>query len=697
HLPPHIHFYIASRSDLNIPTTRLLVKGEIHHILIQDLRFERDEVLDFFRNSTDLLLTKEQVTELYDQTEGWVGGLRLAAISLQRSDNIAESIHQFRGHQHHISDYLLEEVLYHQPESIRAFLLETSILTRMNRSLCQAVTGQMNSQEQLERLEQLNLFIIPLDEGRNWYRYHHLLSEFLQQLWFRTDPDKWMQAHIRAANWLENHEFDEVAVEHYLEGKQSKDAIRLIEKNLHFFMKSKDAALKRWVSALPKDSFAEKPMIEMLYISTLIISGKWKDAFQRVYQAKDRFEAQQANLLDEDWKKVIGNIYFYCAIATILQKDYSRASDYFELAERYIPERSFLQTLWDNRYQCYGTFNDLLSYHDLRAAEPFFLKWIKAWEDKKQYPFVVYRYVLYSDLMYEWNRLDEAEFYISQVLECKDRQPFARLFHVAVSASRIHQAKGNPNRATELLVQLKSEMDSLDYHIFMPKIEAEFVFLSLRQGSLQNGLDWLQGCGLTHKDEVSLDLMAEHLALAKLLAACERTEEAMYLLERLYRLLGKEDRLRERIKVLIVQSVTLWRSGQTEAALVQLETALHLAEPEGYIRSFIDEGPKMAEMLSAYLKARRDSSTPSVSYVKQLLQALNVTLDEDRSPKEILTEQEFKILLLIADGLLNKEIAHSLNIKGDTVKFHIKNMYRKLGANNRAQALQQAKQLQILV
>jgi LuxR family maltose regulon positive regulatory protein len=300
-------------------------------------------------------------------------------------------------------------------------------------------------------------------------------------------------------------------------------------------------------------------------------------------------------------------------------------------------------------------------------------------------------------LLYELNRLDEAKFYINQVLECKDKQPFARLFHVAVSASRIHQAKGNTNRATELLVQLKSEIDSSDYDIFMPKIEAELVFLSLRQGSLQDGLDWLQGCGLTHKDEVSLDLMAEHMALARALAAYERTEGALYLLERMYRLLSKEDRLRERIKVLIVQSVTLWRTGQTEAALIQLETALHLAEPEGYIRSFIDEGPMLAELLSAYLKARQDSSIPSVSYVKQLLQALNVTLDEDRSPKEILTEQEFKILLLITDGLLNKEIAHRLNIKVETVKFHIKNMYRKLGVNNRVQALQRAKQLQLLV
>jgi LuxR family maltose regulon positive regulatory protein len=178
-------------------------------------------------------------------------------------------------------------------------------------------------------------------------------------------------------------------------------------------------------------------------------------------------------------------------------------------------------------------------------------------------------------------------------------------------------------------------------------------------------------------------------------------EEALYLLERLNRLLYKEDRLRDRIKVLILQSVVLQRLGRREAASVQLETALHLAEPEGYIRSFIDEGPVMAEMLFAYLKVQQGNSfrnNPSISlaYVKQLLQALNITQENDMFLKEPLTEQETRILLLVTNGLSNKEIANRLNITGETVKSHIKNLYRKLSVNNRVQALQRAKELKIL-
>jgi LuxR family maltose regulon positive regulatory protein len=703
HLPSHIHLYIASRTDFNIPTARLLAKGELHQITMQDLQFQLDEGLVFFRDTTDLLLTKEQVTELFHQTEGWISGLQLAAISLKRSPNIVESIQQFSGRQHHISDYLLEEVFHYQSESTRAFLLETSILSRMNRSLCAAVTCQLNGQEQLEQLEQLNLFVIPLDDHRNWYRYHHLLSDFLQQRLFRTDPDKWVQAHIRAANWLENHGFDIEAVEHYIEGKQIVDAVRLIEKNLHTLVQTKGVVLIRWVSVIPENSFAEKPMIELFYIAVLLGVGEWKAAFRRVEQAKIRFQALQEKLTDVEWNQTMGNIYFFCMMTSFLQQDLERTSDYLELLERHMPKGSIFQTMGCNRYTGYDSYDDLLVViNDLHAADVFLLKWITAWENKQEYPFIGYFYASYSKLLYEWNQLDEAEFYVNKALGRKDMLPFARiLIHVFISASRIQQAKGNSYRASERLEQLKLQIDSPDVELFMLKIDAAQACLSLQQGSLQDALDWLQRCGMAHTDEVSLNGVAEYLALARVLAACERMDEALYLLERLNRLLDKEDRLRERIQVLIVQSVTLQRSGQADAALVQLETALHLAEPQGYIRSFIDEGPVMAEMLSVYWRVQKGSllsnaQSVSSAYLKQLIQALHVTSEDDLSLKEILTEQETRILQLIATGLSNKEIAHRLNITGETVKSHIKNMYRKLEVNNRVLAVQHAKELGIL-
>jgi len=694
HLPPHIHLYVVSRTDLTIPTTRLLAKGELHRIIMQDLRFQLDEGFEFFRDTTDLQLTTDQITELYDQTEGWISGLQLAAISLKRSDNIAVSIQQFRGQQQHISDYLLEEVFHHLPDSVRTFLLETSILNRMNHSLCQAVTGQMNCQEQLERLVHLNLFVIPLDDQRNWYRYHHLLSDFLQQILFRTDPNKWMQVHTRAANWLEEHGFAGEAVEHYIEGKKFADAVRLIEKNLHTLVQSKSVVLIRWVSALPENSFAEKPMIELFYISVLLGVGEWKTAFKRVEQAEIRFLALQGKMDDTQWNQIMGNLYFFCSVTTYLQKDLERTSAYFELVEQFVPEGSLFQTMGRNRYQGNDVFDDHLALiNDLHAAEAFLLKWITVWEDKQEYPFVGYLYASYSKLLYEWNRLDEAERYASKVLERKDMQPFARiLIHNYTSASRIQQAKGDPERASQLLTQLKLQIDSPDYDLFMLGVEAEQACLSLQQGSIQTALTWLRKCGLTPTDKIPMNRIAEYLALAKVLAACERSAEALQVLDQLNLLLSKENRLRDQIKVCIAQSMTFESIGRTAEAHLHLETALHLAEPEGYIRSFMDEGSKMEELLSTYLKIQIGSliRNPKVSlfYVKQLIQAFNVTMEGKPSLKEILTEQEMKVLHLIASGLSNKEIADKLFVTGETVKFHIKNMYRKLGVNNRVQALQ---------
>jgi len=705
HLPSHIHIYIASRTDLMLPTARMLAKGELHLIIIDDLRFKLEEGMLFFQDTTDLLLSKEQVTELFHQTEGWISGLQLAAISLKRSDNIAATIQQFKGQQHHISDYLLEEVFHHQSASVRSFLLETSILSRMNHSLCEAVTGHRNSQEQLERLVQLNLFIIPLDDQRNWYRYHHLLSDFLQQILFRTDPEKWVQVHIHAANWLEHHGFDEEAVDHYLEGKQIENAVRLIEKNLHKLVHSKAVLLMKWVSLLPENAFAEKPMIDLLYISVLLGVGEWQAAFRRIGEVENRLLALQGKMSVAEWHQIMGNIYFFCSISAYLQKDLEQLSAYLKLVEKYVPEGSFFQTMGRNRYQAYDVFDDHLAHiNDLHAVDRFLLHWIKIWENKKEYPFLGFLYASYSKLLYEWNRLDEAELYANKALGRKDIEPYARIMIPNYSsASRIQQAKGNPNRASELLTQLKLRIDSPDYELFKLGIEAEQACLSLQQGSLQAALDWMQRCGLAHTDGmISLVRMAEYLALARVLAACERIDEALSLLEQMYPILENADRLRDQIKVLIIQSVMLQRSGRTEAARNQLEMALHLGEPEGYIRSFIDEGPIVAELLTAYMKGKRKKviSIPpmfSLDYVGQLLQAFAAIQVEDKSLKVLLTEQETRVLLLIGDGLSNKEIAVSLNITAETVKFHIKNVYRKFGVNNRVQALQHAKEIMLIV
>jgi len=631
HLPPHIHLYIASRTELKIPSARLQVNGEMHQISMQDLRFELDEGLGFFRGKMDVLLTKEQMMELLHQTEGWISGLQLVAISLKRSSNIAKSIQQFNGKQHHIADYLLQEVFQHLAEPLRAFLLETSILTRMNHSLCEAVTGHADSQELLERLEQLNLFIIPLDDEREWYRYHHLLSDFLKNRFSSGDQDKWAQAHAKAAGWLERHEFVEEAAEHYLEGRQYVDVVRLIEKNLHVFIHKKMATLSSWILQVPESFLLNKPMVEMFYLLLLIGIGKWELASKKIELAKIRYELLQGQMDGVEWKQVMGNIYFLCATSCYFQKDLDRISEYFELVERYTPEGCFFQSIGSNKYNSnFEEFEDHLAIiNDYHGTATFLLKWITRWEHNTAHPFAGRLFASYSKLLYEWNRLGEAENYICQVLRPDIMHNTRSMVQIYFSASQIQQALGNHTQAVALLEQLKLQIDSPDYELFLRKIEAEQACLAVWQGDIAYALEWLKRCGIAPGDEVSLNGVSEYLALANVLAACGRTEEALSLSVRLHQLFCKEGRLRDRIKTLILLSVTLHRIGQKEESLVQLVTALRLAEPEGFIRSFVDEGSVMEELLSAWkLKQKSGASSNygiSLAYVERLLQATNVS------------------------------------------------------------------------
>lgn len=692
HLPPPLRIYIASRTDLPFPVARLMAKGEMHLINVQDLQFRTDEGIAFFRDTAKLPLTDEWATKIIQQTEGWISGMQLAAISLKRSHNLEESVLRFDGRQHLIFDYLLEEVFSGLPEPLRDFLLRTSVLSRMNQSLCQAVTGQPDSQEQLERLEQLNLFIIPLDERRHWYRYHHLLSLFLVQLASRTNRERFLQSHAQAAVWHEQQGILEEAVEHYLEGDRQADAVRVIEQNLPSFLQANVSSLRRWVSRLPEAALMNDPKLVMFSISLIVLNGQWDDAYKQAEQAISRFELRKEGMASNDWRIAMGNLHFFSGALSFLRHDLDRASGSFERAERFMPEESPFQMMGRNRYHGHESQQDLLAViRDYREAEPFFLRWIQAWRHKRQFPFVGFMYAAYCSLLYEWDRLEEAERYILEVQEREDMQPYAQMMaNISIMASRIQQARGRSSQAFEQLRNLEKEIDSPDRALFMEKIETERAALSLRLGLLQPAEKWMSACGLSHTDEASMDRIAGHLLLARVLAARGRFEEALGLMARLERLAASGRFPREQIRVAISHSVVLWQAGRKKDSQHMLADSLRMAEPQGYVRSFIDEGLPMAEMLLGLARSGL-GRTGQLPYIERLLNAFNGTSPKGSASKPHLTAQETKVMALVAEGLGDKEIAHRMAISVQTVKFHNKNAYRKLKADNRMKAVQLAR------
>ncbi|MBH5316284.1 hypothetical protein I6N90_00490 [Paenibacillus sp. GSMTC-2017] len=694
YLPLHVHLYIASRIELSFPTAKLLAKGEMVQIDMKDLQFNVEEGAVFFRDMMKISLTNEQIFDLFRQTEGWVSGLQLAAITLKSSNNIAASIRHFNGQQRHISNYLLEEVYGNLPESTRQFLIATSILSKMNRDLCQAVTGQTDSHQHLERLEQLNLFLIPLDDHHEWYRYHQLLSDFLQQIGARENPERWRRLHVHAAQWFESKKCDEDAVEHYIKGQQVEDAVRLIERLLPELMQSKVNVLIRWIASLPENSYEHKPMFEIFYISKMIEDGEWSKALLRAEQAEKRFESLRTILPETEWKQLMGNLYYFCGIICYLQRNLTRTTYYFELLDHYLPEGSSFQNYGSNRYQDYYLFTDLLSLNnDLQVVEQFLLKWIQVWGKRAHYPFVGYLYISYCMLLYERNSLEDTEQYLVVAMKREDLQKNIWMrVQLNLMSSWLKQTLGRNNEAIETLTWLSSTIESPDYELIMRKIKEQQAHQFLRQGQISKAVDWSEQTGLSHTDEVSIHRMDEYLVLARVLAASQRISDACQLIAKLELLVEKEQFLRMRIKLLIAKSRILRYSDQPQAALGALKAALRLSEPTGYIRSFIDEGPTMNEMLFELLDEQHgqwDKMIP-LDYVENLLKESQTLPTFELSLRARLTDQELKVLYLISEGLLNKEIAPRMHISLDTVKFHVKNIYRKLGVHNRTQAVKQA-------
>ncbi|QGQ99618.1 hypothetical protein EHS13_34520 [Paenibacillus psychroresistens] len=700
-LPPLIHIYISSRSKPSFPATRLFAKKELHQINVQDLRFQLADSTHFFKLRSELNLSKKEISQLVDRSEGWINGLQLAALSMEKTKNQAQFIRQFSGKHRDISNYLIEEVFQQQSVEMRDFLLKTSVLSEMNHSLCEAVTQQKNCQDKLESLEKLNLLIVPLDDNRVWYRYHQLFSEFLQHTLEQKYHDQWLEAHMNAAHWLESNGFQEAAVDHFLAAKQYTEAIRLIELLLPQTHHSKWNVLHRWLTALPDETIIGKPMIDIYYIGALIGVGEWSMALERTKQAELRILAIKDYLSEPEWNQLGGTLYFFGAITASDQKDHVRSLHYFEMYDSLMPEGNSFQMIGGNSYG--GTDHDdvLLLVNDLHVADSYINNRVQAWGMKQHYPAIGYFLTSQSDLLYEWNRLDEAKEIAERTLMRKDIQPYARLLIACTTVlAKIEQAQGHPERANQLLEQIKQQIQSSEQAAFLLRIEAFQLQLVLQQDPSASASAWLEKSDFDYKDPITSYPFKEYHVFAEVLAHTGQTSEALELLERMYQFANREGRIRNKIKVRISQSVILYELGKTNEAFVFLLEALRLAEPQGYIRSFIDRGPTLAAML--YLLINTPNLIPKkapvdyLPYIKQLLRAYKGDLPELATSKLKLTEQESRILKQIEQGLSNKQIAEQVFITAETVKSHIKKIYKKLEVNNRVQAVQAAKEQNLL-
>lgn len=759
-MPSSLHLVIASRTDPPLPLARLRVQGELAELRQSNLRFTFDEVTAFLNQVMRLELSAEQVAALESQTEGWVAGLQLAALALQTCDDITSFIATFNGKHRYIVDYLTEEVLRRQPTHIYSFLLDTAPLNYLKGSLCDAVTERSDGQMMLELLERSNLFLIPLDSERSWYRYHPLFVDMLRQRLQQAQPDKVPLLHKRAASWYEANGMTAEGVRHALAAADFLYAARLIEQvGDTMLMHGELATLRGWLDTLPSEIVRSRPSLWLIQAWILLLSGDLNGTETYLQQAEQRLIAQMrrdaadsvATELD-DTTNILGEIEVIRAyIASIrlgsphtvqlarqvlerLPEDdinlrsiallnlggaYWLGGD-LAAASQTFSEAAELGKASGNILVALSALNNLaqleVSLGHLRKAATIYQQALQFANERggPSLPISSTAYLGLAELLREWNDLATALRHLLEGVERIKQWGNAGdvvLTHIALA--RLYHAQGDEANAREMMQRAERLKHSMQLGQLSTRVAAAQARVWLLQGDERAAATWAAGVQPYAEAEVDITQEYIYLTLARVAIAQQRHEEALQLLDRLEQ--AAAERTGSLIEIMALQALALQASGKTEQALHKLAAALKRAEPEGYVRIFVDEGEAMTRLLTRLLKTQWPGSAGllrdvSPSYVKRLLEAAEADRkqlhDEPQRPLastasetplvEPLSDREREVLRLIAAGLSNQEIASRLVLALSTVKTHTKSIYWKLNAKSRTQAVARARELNLL-
>ncbi len=770
HQPLQIHLVIATREDPQLPIARLRVRGQLTELRATDLRFTPSEAVEFLNQMMGLNLSAENITALEARTEGWIAGLQLAALSMQGRSDAANFIQTFTGSHRFVLDYLVEEVLQRQPENVRNFLLQTSILDQLSSSLCDAVTGQEDGKGMLEALERGNLFVIPLDNQRQWYRYHHLFAEVLQAHLQEAQPDRVSMRHLRASEWYEQNGLRSDAIRHALAAKDLPRAAGLIELA---WPATEDGSIQSvtwlgWVKTLPEELIRARPVLNVWYAYALLGRGEMEAAESRLKDAEqwlvsaDTIKAQletppvEMVVVDKEQFKslpatiAVGRAYIAQTLGNI--PDTVRyASRVLELTEADPFRHSQASMLLGMTHWASG---------DLEAADRVFAEYTMKLRTAGNIPDAISTTVVLADIRLALGRLHEAINTIEQLLQFVMDQGEPIPLDTADlhrELSELYLEQGNLEAAAHHLQRgkelgEKAELPVLRYRLCIAQArlnetqddldgalaildEAERLYIRsplpdfcpisamkariwVAQGRLTKALEWVREQGLSPDNDLCYLREFEHITLTRILIAQYQNDRmdgsihaAMRLLDRLLQAAEEGSRMGSVIEILVLQALAHQAQGNIAPALAPLERALTLAEPEGYVRIFVDEGEPMRLLISDFAQSPglgrlRISDRPLYAYVDRLLLAFSqakpapTQIRDQKSTiqnlVEPLSERELQVLRLLRTDLNGPEIARELMVSLSTLRTHTQNIYAKLGVNNRRAAVRRAEELDLL-
>jgi len=749
HRPAGIGVVLASRSDPPLALARLRARGQLTEVRVAELRFTPAEAAELLQHAASAL-PDASVAALAARTEGWAAGLALAALSLRGHDDAAAFVAAFTGSHRYVLDYLAEEVLERQDEQLRMFLLETSVLDRLSGPLCDAVTGREGSQALLEAAERAGLFLIPLDEVRGWWRYHHLFADLLRARLQEEQPGRLARLHRNAAAWCEEHGMADDAIGHAAAAGEMTRAARLLERHFDtvYYWRSEGATIRRWVSALPPDLARSRPRL-LLVQALMTATGGNLGAVEPFLGAAERAAAGAAEEPFEPTAGRAGSMLvnvpaLIALIRSYLAKHRGDAENTAAFAQQVLAELGGGERLVESLAQ-WNLATDEWLRGRLAAPEPAFASSIAAWRTVGQRTLAAYggyqlgqvqqaqgrldaavrtclralefaappgqpappmagpAYVGLAEVAHQRNELDAALRQVTDGIALCRRFVYSEpLAAGLVTLAWIREASGDPAGALEAIDEA-SEVSPGGVGGPLNPVPAQRARLLLAQGDLAGAARWAQESGFGADDEPDYTREPGHLVLARVLLAQGRVGLALTLLDRLHAAAAAHDRAGSLIEIGALRALALAASGEQAAAVTALAGTVLLAGPQGYVRVFADEGPPMAALLGRLIAAQRTGQAAAgvpFGYLARLQRAFAAGQPApDPGPSGIiepLTSRELEVLKMLAAGRSNQAIARELVVTLDTVKKHVGHVLGKLGAANRTEAVARARELSLI-
>ncbi|QIN83343.1 hypothetical protein GBA63_12375 [Rubrobacter tropicus] len=737
HLPENVRLVIATRTDPPLPLPRLRARDEVTEIKAAALRFTSDEAAAFLGDVMGLSLSAEDIAALEGITEGWAAALQLAALSMRDREDVSRFVESFSGSNRHVLDFLSDEVLERQPEDVREFLLETSVLERMSAPLCNALTGRDDGQETLEGLERENLFVVALDDVRGWYRYHHLFRDFLRG---RLGHESAGELHLRASSWHEENGHLAEAIGHALAAPDHGLAARLLEEGVEGVVeRGEGATALRWLEALPTEAKRLRPRLFVEHAVALVITGRPDDAEPLLKEA-ERAASEATD--GENGRFLLG---FASTVRSWIARLRGDAPEAVELARRalsLLPEgeghvrnyaavrlgdalratgdlaaagEAYVEAAETDRAarHAYGRLAGMVMHARVRAeqgrlreADQAFRRVLRLLAEGgfELSPAAGIVHVGMGALLYEYDDLEGAEREVERGVELAERTgDVGTLVWAYVTSSQVKRVRGDEGGALERARQAERVARDSRTDLQIAIALAWMTRLRLARGDLAEAVTFKQERA-ENAAAAEAARAVDRLTSARLFHAQGRHRDALPLLEELAETVEAAGRTGDLIEILALQGLALWAGSKKERAVSTLAGALTLAEPEGYVRTFVDEGAPMGDLLSATLEARQWGrlwavGRISVPYLARLLAAVAreaTAPSADEKLPQPLSKRELEVLALISAGNSNQEIAGKLFVSKGTVKTHINRLYRKLGARSRTQAIARAREVDLL-